>query len=271
MRTRMEFTVPLNRYKGNRRSSKHHRDHQLTSTAPAQAAAAATAAIQLSSPLSHESTERILRNGKRRGSSATVIPTATTTTRSNSFKIPEAPPTKLDGTTVPISDDQPSSSSLPGSDDEKNPLKSADDETMDNCSSGSSSPSTSSSSPSPLNNPAQPSAPMDLSSLKTIKPEPSRPTERDSLRPYHFTNDMLFPSSYHPSGYFPTVPTAPSPYLHGSNNAFSLAAFHHHNGRHKLSPASSYLPLSPQLYFQSLSASRYPPVSSSSSSSKSSR
>ena len=79
----------MKRYKNDIRPSKQNtnRDHQLTTT-----------------PSSHDSTERILRNGKRRGSSITVTPSPTTKTKS--FKIPEAPVTiKNDKCIVPLDED----------------------------------------------------------------------------------------------------------------------------------------------------------------------
>ncbi|UJR26233.1 hypothetical protein I4U23_007576 [Adineta vaga] len=180
----------------------HNRDYLLTSTA--------TSSLSSSSPLqsvipsqlnqnssSNEPTERILRNGKRRGTYTTVTPS--TTSKSNSFKIPEAPRSKSDETLITdkltdTGSGAPSSSSTSVNDeDETNSISGektlvrngVDDETGDNCSSRSVSPTTSgtsttSSSPPPsiqeksiilpqTDNiePSTPSIPMDLSNTKT--------------------------------------------------------------------------------------------------------
>jgi hypothetical protein len=180
-------------------------------------------------PPSHDSTERILRNGKRRGSSTTVTPSSTTKTRS--FKIPETP---VASKKSEISSDEkiliPSSTNLLD-----------EDETGDNYSSRSVSPTTSgisttsSSPPLSTNNENQStSIPMDLSNSKS---NDQQLKSNDPLIPYHFPNEMLFPSS----DYF------------SSTNSFNLPSF---NKLSSTSSNSSYLPITSQLYFN------YPPVSS---------
>jgi hypothetical protein len=198
----------LKRYKNDIRPNKQNpnRDHQLTTT-----------------PSSHDSTERILRNGKRRGSSITVTPSPTTKTKS--FKIPEAPVAiKNDKLIVPLDEDII-----------RNP--SGDDETGDNDSSRSVSPitsgtSTTSSSSPPLNQTA-----IDLSNSNT--------SNSKTNPPYHFPNDILFPSSANSSDYFSS--------LHGSTNSFSLPSF---NKLSSTSSSSSYLPI------PFLTNSSYPSVTS---------
>jgi hypothetical protein len=357
------FFVFLQRYKSDVRSTKHNRhnhhhnhnrDYLLTATTSSPQA---TVHLQSNNNTNHSSTEpaeRILRNGKRRGPYTTVTPT----TRSNSFKIPETPPTKTDETsaTEKLTDSSsgaPSSSSTSVNDeDDTNSISEektlvrngVDDETGDNCSSRSVSPTTSgasttSSSPPPsiqeksiissvplTDNIEQqtPLIPIDLSNSRTtIKIEenssssynalvqrPSPPTITPSflssftsktsksksketlstppslLTPHPFNNGMLFPSPTNPSSYF--SPPPPPSFLLGSPNAFSLPSFHHHHhhsplhssgNNNKLSATSSaispssYLPMPPQLYFNPLTAPRYPSVCSSPSSSlsKSSR
>lgn len=160
-------------------------------------------------PSIHESTERILRNGKRRGSSTTVTPNSTTKTKS--FKIPETPKPTNNNTND-------------------------DDETGDNYSSRSISPTTSaisttSSSP-PLSNTNNNESPMitnpiDLSNTKSNE-------ENDlSDSKYHFTNnDILYPST----------------------DSFNVPSS---------SPSSSFLPISSQIYFNSLTSPHYSPTVSS--------
>jgi len=130
----------------------HNRDYLLTSTISSPS----TVHIQsTNNSSSNEPAERILRNGKRRGTYTTVTPN--TTTKSNSFKIPEAPPSKTDEclTTEKLTDTgsgAPSSSSTSVNDeDDTNSISGektlvrngVDDETGDNCSSRSVSPTTS--------------------------------------------------------------------------------------------------------------------------------
>ncbi len=188
-------------------------------------------------PPSNESTERILRNGKRRGSSTTVTPSSSTKTRS--FKIPETPIS-----TSKNSDEKiliPSSTNLPD-----------EDETGDNYSSRSVSPTTSgisttsSSPPLSMNNENQSRTnPMDLSNSKTNEQQLKN---KDSLIPYHFPNEMLFPSS----DYF------------SSTNSFNLPSFNKLSSPTSTvsSSSSSYLPITSQIYFNSLTSSHYPTVSS---------
>ncbi|CAF5160782.1 unnamed protein product, partial [Rotaria sp. Silwood1] len=142
----------------------HNRDYLLTSTTSSHSSVHLQSNNDL---LTNEPAERILRNGKRRGTYTTVTPNATTKT--NSFKIPEAPPTRTDEilTTEKLIDNNlgaPSSSSTSINDeDDTNSISGektlvrngVDDETGDNCSSRSVSPTTSgasttSSSPPPL-------------------------------------------------------------------------------------------------------------------------
>jgi hypothetical protein len=195
----------LKRYKNDIRSIKpnHNRDHPLTST-----------------PSSQDSTERILRNGKRRGSSITVTPSPTTKTKS--FKIPEAPVSKIE--------DELNS---PNEDKTLNRNGNIDDETGDNYSSRSVSPITSGTSTTSSSSPPLHQTPIDLSNSKT---------NDNTLIPYHFPNDILFPSSANSSDYFSS--------LHGSTNPFSLPSFN------KLSSTSSYLPI------PFLTTSPYPSISS---------
>jgi len=83
----------------------------------------------------------------------------------------------------------------------------------------------------------------------------SKSNTKETLIPYHFTNDMLFPSSTNPSDYFSS--------LHGSTNSFNLSSFN------KLSSTSSTVsPSSYQLYFNSLTSPHYPSISSLSKSSR---
>ncbi|CAF2024204.1 unnamed protein product, partial [Rotaria magnacalcarata] len=112
------------------------------------------------------------------------------------------------------------------------------------------------------------------------------------LSPHPFHNGLLFSPPGNPSGYFPSPPPS---FLHGSSNPFGLSPFHphhphhsptsslhsnHNNNKNKLSPSSSspsalspssYLTIPPQLYFNPLTAPRFPSACSSSPSSKSSR
>ncbi len=196
------------RYKSDVRSIKPNpnRDHQLPSI-----------------PSTHESTERILRNGKRRGSSATVTPSSTTKTRS--FKIPETPPPSSKADETLTTNEKlivPPSRNM-----------NEDDETGDNDSSRSVSPTTSgisttSSSP-PLSNNNENSSlsnPVDLSNSKT----------KDPLIPYHFPNDLLFSTSTNSSDYF------------SSTNSFNLSLS---STSSTVSP-SSYCPIPSEIYFNSL-------------------
>ncbi|CAF1671363.1 unnamed protein product, partial [Adineta ricciae] len=338
----------------------HNRDYLLTSTTTTTSSSSSLqSAIHLQSnqnSLSNEPTERILRNGKRRGIYTTVTP-STTSSKSNSFKIPEAPPSKSEES-LPIEKltdtggGAPSSSSTSVNDeDEVNSISGektlvrngVDDETGDNCSSRSVSPTTSgasttSSSPPPSIQEksillpqtdhieqSTPSIPIDLSSTKTtIKtdensssynnsivqtPSPSKslssPTITPSflssftskasksktketlstppslLSPHPFNNGLLFSPPTNPSSYYPPPP---APFLHGAPHPFGLSPFHSHHhsptsslhsstNKNKLSPASSavspssYLSIPPQLYFNSLTAPRFPSVCSSSPSS----
>ncbi|CAF1245195.1 unnamed protein product [Adineta steineri] len=253
------------RYKSEVRSTKqnHNRDQQLTSI-----------------PSSHDSTERILRNGKRRGSSTTVTPNSAT--KNNSFKIPDTPPlpSKNDETSSIIEKFITPSSININDEDETNSLNeekrnttisndssvgggggsggsgSVDDEIGDNYSSRSISPttsgtSTSSSSPPLLSTNTENQSltiPVDLSNSKTtINVEQKM---NDTLIPYHFTNDMVNPSSYFSS-------------LHGSTNPFTLPSFNKLPSQSStMSPSSSYLPIPSQLYFNSLTLPHYSSVSS---------
>jgi hypothetical protein len=233
-----------------------------------------------STPVTHEPTERILRNGKRRGSSIPITPTSTT--KANSFKIPSTPPsTKIDEKLVDNNSNNVPSIGVNDEDDtnsmieEKNLIRNiGDDETGDNCSSRSISPTTSgtsttSSSPPLSNNMDHQSSsiPIDLSNSKTMINEEQE--TKDSLIPYHFINDMLFSSPANSSGYFPSPPPPPQPqpYLHGSTNSFSLP-LHSTNNTNKRSATSSavspssYLPIPSQLYFNSLTIPHYSSVSS---------
>jgi hypothetical protein len=355
----MFFSYFFSSYKSDVRSTKHNRhnhhhnhnrDYLLTSPASSQPA------LHLQSnnnSSSNEPAERILRNGKRRGTYTTVTPNSTT--KSNSFKIPEAPPSKTDEilSTEKLTDTgsgAPSSSSTSVNDeDDTNSISGektlvrngVDDETGDNCSSRSVSPTTSgtsttSSSPPPSiqeksiipsvtnnNEQSTSSIPIDLSNSRTsIKiednlssfnslvqtPSPSKSLSTPSitpsflssfttktsksktketlstppslLSPHPFNNGLLFSPQANPSSYFPPPP----PFLHGPPNAFSLSPFHPHHhsptsslhsnsNKNKLSPSSSvvspssYLSMPPQLYFNPLTAPRFPSACSSSPSS----
>lgn len=176
-------------------------------------------------PPVHDSSERILRNGKRRGSSTTVTPSSTTKTRS--FKLPNTRiSSKTDETTTNEKMLLPSSNNLQD-----------EDETGDNDSSRSVSPTTSgisttSSSP-PLSNtndtPSTATIPIDLSNCQTTTTiaNESHLKPNDSLIPYHFPNEILFPSS------FKKLSSTSSPVS---------------------SPPGSFLPLPSQLYFNSLTS-----------------
>ncbi len=240
------------RYKSDIRTTKqnYNRDHPLSSI-----------------PSSHESTERILRNGKRRGSSTTVTPSSTTKTRS--FKIPETPSSSSSkNEKLPTSS---SSSTNINDDDEANIRNTCvgggDDEIGDNYSSRSVSPTTSgisttSSSPPLSNNNENQSIlnPIDLSNSKStinIEENTLNSKTKDPLIPYHFTNDMLFSSSPNPSDYFSS--------LNGSTNSFNLQSFNKTSSN--VSP-SSYLPIPSQLYFNSLTSPHYTSVTSLSKSSR---
>ena len=234
-----------------------------------------------STPTSHESTERILRNGKRRGSTTTVTPNLSVKT--NSFKIPEAPPIKIDdkpkvmekfidSSSTNIHDDDELSSIT----EEKSPIQNTngDDEIIDNYSNRSVSPTTSSTtstaSSSPLlsNNIENQSSsiPIDLSNSKmtmNIEQNTSNSiTERsikskteDTLIPCHLTNEMLFSSS----DYFSS--------LQNSANSFHLSSFNKLSSTSSAMPPSSYHSISSQIYLNSLKTSHYPSVSSLSNSS----
>jgi len=239
-----------------------NRDHQLTSI-----------------PSSHESTERILRNGKRRGSSTTVTPSSTTKTRS--FKIPEKPSSssKTDETSTTIKKLVTSSTNNHDDDETNSRNIGGDDEIGDNYSSRSVSPTTSgisttsSSSPPLFNNNENQSTsiPIDLSNTKTtlnidentsnsiIQPS-SKIKTNDTIIPYHFSNDMLFPSSTNPSDYFSS--------LNGSTNSFNLPSFNKLSSTSSNISPSSYHPIPSQLYFNSLTSPHYPSISSLSKSSR---
>ncbi|CAF1037532.1 unnamed protein product [Rotaria sordida] len=235
------------RYKSDIRSSikqNHNRDHQLPST--------------------YETTERILRNGKRRCSTTatTVIPNSTT--KINSFKMPEIPPTtKIDDNRkiiekliIPSSLSSSSSSSSNNNHDEdeineeKNLIKNlnvnGDDEIGDNYSSRSISPitsgtSTTSSSPLLSNNiENQTSIPIDLSNSKIImnmeqnkSNSIAQQTSNDTLIPYHFTNDILYSTSTNSSDYFSS--------LQNSTNPFNLASFNKSSSSYHSIPTQVYL------------------------------
>lgn len=124
-------------------------------------------------PSIHESTERILRNGKRRGSSTTVTPNSTTKTRS--FKIPETPKTDKSS-----QDDENLQS--------KNTNILTDD---DNYSSRSVSPTTSAVS-------TISSSPPLLSNQDNLSTTPT-----NSLVSYNFPDQILFPSQM----YFNSLPS----------------------------------------------------------------
>ncbi|CAF2092491.1 unnamed protein product [Rotaria magnacalcarata] len=216
------------RYKSDVRSIKqnHNRDHQLPST--------------------YESSERILRNGKRRGSATTVIGNATT--KMNSFKMPDVPPTKNDNQIkMNVTEDEINSMS-----DDKSHMKNLhnpDDEVADSYSSSrsisptTSGTSTTSSSPLLSNNIENQSAslPMDLSNSK-INVNIEQNTSNSMVQPYHFSNDMLFPLST-TSDYFSS--------LENSANPLGLPSFN------KLSPTtsspSSYHSIPAQIYLNSSS------------------
>lgn len=207
------------RYKSDIRSTKTNptREHPLTYIPPI-----------------HDSSERILRNGKRRGSSTTVTPSSTTKTRS--FKLPMTPmSSKTDERTANEKILLPSSNNLQD-----------EEETGDNDSSRSVSPTTSgisttSSSSPPLSNTNENSSmmttttiPIDLPNCQTTTTttisNESHSKPNDSLIPYHFPNEILFPSS------FKKLSSTSSPVSSSS------------------SPSGSYLPLPSQLYFNSLTS-----------------
>ncbi len=236
-----------------------NRDHQLPS-------------ISSSSSSSHESTERILRNGKRRGSSTTVTPSSTTKTKS--FKIPETPSTSKNDEPSTIIEKlvRPLSNNIHDEDETniRNTNGGGDDETGDNYSSRSVSPTTSgisttSSSP-PLSNHIEnqsTSIPIDLSNSKPTMniEQSSKSNTKETLIPYHFTNDMLFSSSTNSSDYFSS--------LNQSTNSFNLPSFQKLSSTSSTISPSSYLPIPSQLYFNSLTTSpHYPSISSLSKSSR---
>ena len=130
----------------------------ILSSSTTSPSSSSSSAVHLPSNLNHSSTEpteRILRNGKRRGTYSTVTPSAAS--KSDSFKIPEAPPTKSDEILnaeklIDTGSGAPSSSSTSVNDeDDTNSISGektlvrngVDDETGDNCSSRSVSPTTS--------------------------------------------------------------------------------------------------------------------------------
>ncbi|CAF4259707.1 unnamed protein product, partial [Rotaria magnacalcarata] len=209
-----------------KKKQNHNRDHQLPST--------------------YESSERILRNGKRRGSATTVIGNATT--KMNSFKMPDVPPTKNDNQIkMNVTEDEINSMS-----DDKSHMKNLhnpDDEVADSYSSSrsisptTSGTSTTSSSPLLSNNIENQSAslPMDLSNSK-INVNIEQNTSNSMVQPYHFSNDMLFPLST-TSDYFSS--------LENSANPLGLPSFN------KLSPTtsspSSYHSIPAQIYLNSSS------------------
>ncbi|CAF3789316.1 unnamed protein product [Rotaria sp. Silwood1] len=226
------------RYKSDIRSTikqNHNRDHQLNST--------------------YETTERILRNGKRRCSTTTVIPNSTT--KINSFKMPEIPPTKIDDNRKIIEKFIiPSSSSSLNTnhndDDEINEEKTLiknltiniDEDLGDNYSSHSISPltsgtSTTSSSPLLTNNiENHTTIPIDLSNSKLLMNIEEnktntiiQQTSNDKLIPYHFTNDMLYSTNSFNLGSFNklsstshTIPT--QVYLNTSNYSSLSKSLH---------------------------------------------
>jgi hypothetical protein len=233
-RKKWKFVFIYWRYKNDIRSTKqnNNRDQQLNTN-----------------PSSHESTERILRNGKRRGSNTTVTPSSTT--KNNSFKIPETPSSSTTNTII-------EKILLPSSTNIND-----EDETGDNCSSRSVSPTTSgisttsSSSPPLSNNIENPSSsiPIDLSNSKTtINIEENKTLNQSSKSTYHFSNDILFPSSTDSSEYFSS--------LHTSTNSFNLPNFNKLSSTSSPVSPSSYLPISSKLYFNSLTPPHYPSVSS---------
>ncbi|CAF3247568.1 unnamed protein product [Rotaria sp. Silwood2] len=247
------------RYKSDIRSTikqNHNRDHQLTST--------------------YETTERILRNGKRRCSTtATVIPNSTT--KIDSFKMPEIPPTKIDDNTkiiekfiIPSSNNNHDEDEINLINEEKNLRKTlsinGDEELGDNYSSRSISPitsgtSTTSSSPLLSNNiENQSSIPIDLSNSKiimNIEQNKSnsivQQSSNDTLIPYHFTNDMLYSTSSNSSDYFSS--------LQNSTNSFNLASFNKQLSSVSSSSSSSYHSIPTQVY---LNPSNYSSLSKSS-------
>jgi hypothetical protein len=241
----------VSRYKSDVRSTKHnrHNHHHNNSTRDYLSTSATSSSANLHVQpaivhTSHEPTERILRNGKRRGPCATVTPTAAN--KSDAFKIPEAPPSKTDETLshadklLDSGNGAPSSSSISVNDDdetnsisgEKTLIRNGiDDETGDNCSSRSVSPTTSGGSttssspppciqdkatvtvPLPMNNShanepsISVSIPMDLSNSRTtIKIEDNR----SSCIPYNSIVQRPSPSKSLSS---PSSSTVPSSFL----------------------------------------------------------
>ncbi|CAF1597605.1 unnamed protein product [Rotaria sp. Silwood1] len=228
------------RYKSDIRSTikqNHNRDHQLNST--------------------YETTERILRNGKRRCSTTTTTVIPNSTTKINSFKMPEIPPTKIDDNRKIIEKFIiPSSSSSLNTnhndDDEINEEKTLiknltiniDEDLGDNYSSHSISPltsgtSTTSSSPLLSNNiENHTTIPIDLSNSKLIMNIEEnktntiiQQTSNDKLIPYHFTNDMLYSTNSFNLGSFNklsstshTIPT--QVYLNTSNYSSLSKSLH---------------------------------------------
>ncbi|CAF3334869.1 unnamed protein product [Rotaria sp. Silwood1] len=148
--------------------------------------------------------------------------------------------------------------------------------------------------PSPSKSLSSSVTPSFLSSFTTktskSKTKETLSTPPSLLSPHPFNNGMLFSPPANPSGYYPPPPPS---FLHGPPNPFGLSPFHPHhhsptsslhsnNNKNKLSPTSSsspsavspssYIPIPPQLYFNPLTAPRFPSACSSPSSlSKSSR
>ena len=224
-------------YRNDQRSTKSHRELQVTAT-PSSPTSVRRAS-------SHEPTERILRNGKRRGTDAAV------TSKGNSFKVPPKPRSSK-------ADEQPSSVHVKDEDDdddrnsiteEKLPTKIDSNAEDEGCSSRSISPTTSArssnSSPSTLSTQGTGPIPVDRSTKIEDPPISS-----------HYPNEKLFPSSSNLSMYFPpSITTAASPYLHGSpTHPFNLSSFHQQLNKTRL-PNSAYLPLSSPLYFNTFSNS----------------
>jgi hypothetical protein len=235
----------VRRYKSDVRSTKqnHNRDQQLTSI-----------------PSTHDSTERILRNGKRRGSSTTVTPTSAT--KNHSFKIPPTPRTSSktdDASSVPrnVTDEDETNSLV---EEKRNTTSSnGDDEIGDNDSSRSLSPTTSGTSTTSSSPPLSTNADTHLSSSTApIAVDLSNSTAtinieqkpNDSLIPYHFPREMVDPSSYFSS-------------RHGPSNPFALSSFNKLSSQPPtISSPSSFLPMPAQLYFNSLAMPHYSSVPS---------
>ncbi|CAF0888984.1 unnamed protein product [Adineta ricciae] len=239
------------RYKSDVRSTKqnHNRDQQLTSI-----------------PSTHDSSERILRNGKRRGSSTTVTPSSTS--KNQSFKIPPTPPllTKTDDGTPNVlpssvnANDEDDANSL---NEEKQTITNSnrgghDEEIGDNDSNRSLSPMTSGASTTSSSPPLSTTTENQLSSdtTTTIPADLSTKTTtlnfeqkaNHNLLPYHFPSEIVDPSSYFSS-------------RHGSTNAFNLPTFNKLSSQSSTIP-SPFLSMPAQLYFNSLTLPHYPSVPS---------